>query len=285
MRIAVAVIHGAGTPDKDFARDTIAAVSQEFERLTGVKHVDQELIFEPVYWSEVFAPEQEELWGRLKESADLDYTGLRRFVIEFLADAVAYQPAANGKLNYDKVHAVLAAALNRLRKKAGPDAPLCVIAHSLGSIVAGNYFYDLQHHPGSRSANSREDVEMSPLERCHTLSLFYTLGSPMALWTLRYIDFGLPITIPTPAIYDYYPSLEGEWVNFYDKDDVLAFPLKAINEAFEEAVTEDIAVNAGGLFTSWNPLAHLSYDRNKQVAGRIAYGLAKTWRKINGKVD
>ncbi|MFC3039572.1 chemotaxis protein [Virgibacillus xinjiangensis] len=242
------------------------------------------MVFEPVYWSDIFASEQEKLWGRLQENADLDYASLRRFVIEFLADAVAYQPAANGKLNYDKVHAVLASALHRLREKAGPTAPLCVIAHSLGSIVASNYYYDLQYNRDNRDQIMLQMIGSSPLERCDTMTLFYTMGSPMALWTLRYMDFGLPIHVPSPFITTYHPELNGEWVNFYDRDDVLAFPLKPVNEAFDSAVSEDIAVNAGGLFTGWNPLSHLSYDKDEQVAGRIACGLARTWKKINGKL-
>ena len=36
---------------------------------------------------------------------------------------------------------------NALAQEAGPDAPLCVIAHSLGTIIASNYIYDLQVDP------------------------------------------------------------------------------------------------------------------------------------------
>ena len=37
--------------------------------------------------------------------------------------------------------------LAELAQEAGPDAPLCVIAHSLGTIIASNYLYDLQVDP------------------------------------------------------------------------------------------------------------------------------------------
>jgi len=33
----------------------------------------------------------------------------------------------------------------------------------------------------------------TPLERGETLTLLYTLGSPIAIWSLRYPDFGVPI--------------------------------------------------------------------------------------------
>src|SRR5699024_5352203 len=152
---------------------------------------------------------------------------LRQFVVEFLGDAIAYQPTSFGGQNYDRIHATLAETLLRLKGKAGRSAPLCVISHSLGSVVAGNYFLDLQekreYKMGEKTKQSLGDT---PLEKGDTLSLFYTMGSPMALWSVRYLDFGSPICIPAPGLVDLYPNIKGEWLNFYDRDDVLAYPLK-----------------------------------------------------------
>ncbi|WP_449355436.1 chemotaxis protein [Virgibacillus natechei] len=282
QKIAVAVIHGAGTPDEDFADEIITRVTRKFAKKLSIKNAEQELVFEPVYWSSVFEAEQAELWNRLQDSADLNYNRLRRFVIEFLADAVAYQPTALGNQNYDKVHSLVAASIQKLRDKAGSHAPLCVISHSLGSIVASNYFYDLQFARENMGMETRKCINNSPIEQCETLSLFYTMGNPMALWSLRYIDFGSPITVPSQAIQELYPLLQGEWINFYDKDDVLAFPLKGVNEAYKTAVTRDLQVNVGGLFTSWNPLSHTHYDTDDAVINPIVDGLVRTWRSING---
>ncbi|UJL45453.1 chemotaxis protein [Virgibacillus sp. NKC19-16] len=282
QKIAVAVIHGAGTPDEDFADEIITRVSRKFAKKLSIKDPEQELVFDSVFWSSVFEPEQAELWNRLQDSADLNYKRLRRFVIEFLADAIAYQPTTLGNQNYDKVHSLVAASIQKLRDKAGPDAPLCVISHSLGSIVASNYFYDLQFARENVGMETRKCISNSPIEQSETLALFYTMGNPMALWSLRYIDFGSPITVPSRAIREYYPFIQGEWVNFYDKDDVLAFPLKGLNQAYNMAVTKDLQVNVGGLFTSWNPLSHTRYDTDDSAINPIVDGLVRTWRSING---
>ncbi|GAB3052893.1 chemotaxis protein [Virgibacillus ainsalahensis] len=273
QKIAVAVIHGAGTPDENFADEMITQVSNSFADKLNIKNAEAELIFEPVFWSSVFEPDQIELWNRLQTGTDLNFHRLRRFVIEFLADAVAYQPTAMGKQNYDKIHAILAEAINRLKDRAGPRAPLCVISHSLGSIVASNYFYDLQFKRKNIGRKTMQSTSDSPIEQCQTLTLFYTMGSPMALWSLRYIDFGSPITVPSPVIPKFYPNLKGEWLNFYNKNDILAFPLKGINEAYDKVVTTDVAVNAGGFLTSWNPLSHSHYDDEKDVINPITDGL------------
>ncbi len=281
QKIAIAVIHGAGTPKENFADEIITHITKAFAKKLSMKNAERELVFEPVFWSSVFEPEQTELWKRLQENSDLNYSRLRRFVIEFLADAIAYQPTALGNQNYDKVHSLVATSINKLKEKAGAQAPLCVISQSLGSIIASNYFYDLQFKRENMGLETVKCTSNSPIEQCETLTLFYTMGSPMALWTLRYINFGSPITVPSPMISKFYPAIQGEWLNFYDKDDVLAFPLKGINEAYEQAVTKDVSVNAGGLLTSWNPLSHQNYDSDAEVITPIVDGLVRTWKAIN----
>ncbi|MGY0692065.1 chemotaxis protein [Virgibacillus sp. FSP13] len=281
QKIAVAVLHGAGTPEQNFAEEMIKKITDGFTKKFHQENLDQELVFEPVFWSAVFEGEQEKLWNRVQKEADLDYHRLRQFTIEFLADAVAYQPTTIGAQNYDKVHALLAESLCKLKKKAGPDAPLCVISHSLGSIVASNYFFDLQFRREKIGTWTKQSMENSPLEKGDTLTLFYTMGSPMALWSLRYIDFGSPIYVPSPVLKNYYPTVQGEWLNFYDKDDVLAYPLKSLNDTFQTHVTKDVAVNVGGMFTSWNPFSHSKYNTDNDVLEPIINGLVRTWKEVN----
>ncbi|MBP1950516.1 chemotaxis protein [Virgibacillus litoralis] len=279
QKIAILILHGAGTPDKHFAEKMIRCISNRFEKKLGVK--SSELEFEPVFWSAIFAGEQEELWNNLQQNQDLDYTRMRRFVIEFLSDAVAYQPTSSGGQNYDKVHKLVAKAIRKLKERAGKNAPLCVISHSLGTVVASNYFYDLQFRRENMGVETRKCTHQTPIEQCETLSLFYTLGSPMALWSMRYIDFGSPIAVPSLDLEKLYPGLKGEWLNFYDKDDVLAYPLKGLNGEYNQAVTKDVDVNAGGLLTSWNPLSHTKYDTDSEVVRAVADGLIRTWKVVN----
>ncbi|GAA0590414.1 hypothetical protein GCM10009001_02970 [Virgibacillus siamensis] len=279
QKVGVLILHGAGTPDRDFAKKLIQRISEDFRKKCGLDEVDLE--FEPVFWSAVFEKEQHELWQNMQEEADLDYRRLRQFVIEFLSDAVAYQPTNAGGQNYDRVHSLVAKSIRQLKDRAGENAPLCVISHSLGSIVASNFFYDLQHRRNNIRALTKQSSDETPIEQCETMALFYSLGSPMALWSLRYIDFGSPITVPSPGIAKHYPGLTGEWVNFYDKDDILAYPLKGLNDAYNQAVTADMEVNAGGLFTSWNPLSHAKYDTDEEVVGRITDGLITVWKTVN----
>ncbi|MFG6114880.1 chemotaxis protein [Halobacillus sp. MO56] len=279
-KIAVMILHGAGTPGDNFAAEIIQKITKRFKKRAGAR-AEEVLVFEPVWWSEIFATEQERLWERVQLDTDLDYQRLRRFTVEFLADAIAYQPTTVDDNNYDKVHELLAETLSNLEEKAGSDAPLCVISHSLGSVIASNYFYDLQVKQSNIGTRTWRRIKNTPLENGETLANFYTMGSPMALWSLRFGGFGLPIQVPAPNMDRHHPEVKGEWLNFYDKDDILAYPLKNLNEQYHAAVTEDIQVNAGGALTSWNPLSHHQYDEEDAVIDRMVDGLIRTWHEIN----
>ncbi|RBW69833.1 chemotaxis protein [Bacillus taeanensis] len=277
QKVAAAIIHGMGNQKENFAEKVIQLIQEEAKKQLKLftNDPDSQIVIESVCWADVFEEQEEELFQKLVVNEQLRWMQLRRFVIHFLADTIAYQPVKVGKQNYERVHDKVKESLYQLSKKAGETAPLCIISHSLGSVIASDYFYDLQ----AKLSVS----DLSPLEAGDTLNLFYTLGTTLPLWSLRYHDFDSPIHIPSKKLNDYYPELKGEWINFYDKDDILGYPLKNVNAEYYKAVTEDRAVNIGNVLESWNPLSHRAYLTDKDVIRPIAQGLIHTWRTINDK--
>ncbi|MBK6879916.1 MAG: chemotaxis protein [Elusimicrobia bacterium] len=275
-KLAVAIVHGVGRPEASFADGMMDGLRKRFARATG----QDGLVMQPVFWAPVIQNEENTLWARLKAGGPMDFVKLRRFMVDFAADAIAYQPAPRERDMYDAVHAVVARALRELAAAAGPRAPLCVIAHSLGTVIASNYVYDLQAEPRRRILPKavRAVLEPTPLEKGETLSGFYTLGSPIALWSLRYKDFGRPIAVPAPKLAGHHPKIKGEWINIYDQDDVIGYPLKSVNDAYKKAVAVDRAVNAGGILSSWNPASHMDYWTDDDVLDPIVDSLAKIYR-------
>ena len=284
QKIAVAIIHGVGKQDPQFADGMTQELKGRFAKELGQKIQDpaSELAILPVYWAPAVQDAEEELWRRMKRGGEMDFTTLRRFLVDFAGDAIAYQPTPKDRRIYDGIHEKFAESLNRLAAEAGEKAPLCVIAHSLGSVIASNYFYDLQHPKRPLiAARVKKKIGDTPLGRGETFTLFYTLGSPIAMWSLRYPNFGVPIQVPSPGLSKHYPDLAGEWVNYYDEDDVIAYPLKTLNEAYRKAVKADREINAGGLLSSWNPVSHLGYWTDNDVTNPIAQELVRTWRAVN----
>ena len=280
--VAVLSLHGIGRTKPGYSAPLVRAISSRVTRLLGAER-DPHLpavVFEEVNWSAVLQAEENRLWKRLHPLAPLRYQPLRHFMIDFAADAIAYQPIHSDRSAYDSIHAEVAASLGRLAAKAGENAPLCVVAHSLGTVIASNYLYDLMKKRCSFLAPSvRASINGSPIERGETLALFYTMGSPIALWSLRYPDFGVPICFPPRDLKRLHPGVEPRWVNFYDPDDVIGYPLRPLNARYAAAVTEDRPVNAGSWLTSWNPLSHTGYWANGRVADLIAFDVADAWRK------
>jgi hypothetical protein len=283
--VAVAIVHGIGRQKEDFASAIIQHLRMRVRQQLGEDPQEApRFFFQPVYWAPVLQNEEDELWGRLRKGGSLGWTGLREFMVDFAADAIAYQPIPGRRDAYDKVHAVFADSLRNLAQQAGPRAPLCVISHSLGTVIACNFFYDLQAHSSEKpliAQSVRQKLGDAPLACGETLTLFYTMGCPVALWSLRYDNFGKPIHVPSPKLRSHYANLTGEWVNFYDTADVIGYPLKELNADYRVEVTSDCPVRVGGPLTFWNPLSHVAYFGDTDVLGPIAEGLVGVWQTIN----
>ena len=214
---------------------------------------------------------------------------LRWVIVHYLGDAISYQAGVVDRDLYDGVHRRVATGLHELAAEAGPDAPLCVLAHSLGSVVASNFFYDLQATQGLHPSREQQitvapmvaaELGDTPLERGETLAWLHTLGSPLALWAQRHPDFGEPLTVPHPALARLHPRVEGRWTNVWDPDDVIASPLRPLNERYAEAVAEDRVVHVAPWWLGWSPLAHPFYWNDLGVVTPIATDLARAWHRM-----
>ncbi|MGE5179803.1 MAG: hypothetical protein ACM3PF_12005 [Bacteroidota bacterium] len=308
--IAVAFLHGIGRTEPGYSRPLADAIAARFVRTIRdeCSVPATQVVFEEVNWSGALQPSEDRLWSRF-EAAEvmshrsgifegvargpapngspaaaggnaLRWEALRHFMLDFAADAIAYQPTESDRSAYDAIHAEVASTFARLAERAGARAPLCVIGHSLGTVIASNYLYDLLKPRKSYMAPEvRARIGSTPLERGETVSLVYTMGSPIALWSLRYPGFGVPVSLPARRLARHHPDLRARWVNLYDPDDVIGYPLKPVNARYAEAVAEDRAVDVGSWLTRWNPLSHTGYWGDAGVASLIATDLAEAWRR------
>ncbi len=285
-KVAVAFIHGVGKRSQhdlldggNNMRRMALALRDEFARHMPFVEAETALAFMPCHWDIDSGLQSLEnaLFAKMKPLIRIGM--LRDIFATMLGDAVAYQQRTKTPTLYDAIHKAIALRLSRLAALAGPTAPLIIIAHSLGSVIASNYIYDWQKDIVPPQV--REMTTNTPLEQMSTLTYLFTLGSPLALWSLRFDTFGEPITVPAPLLHTYYGPMGGGWVNIYDKDDTIAFPLQSLNAAYERAVI-DQQVNVGGILEFWNPSSHLGYWLDRDVVEIIGRALAETWLAANG---
>ncbi|MGE5279388.1 MAG: hypothetical protein ACM3L6_01415, partial [Deltaproteobacteria bacterium] len=128
---------------------------------------------------------------------------------------------------------------------------------SLGTVIASDFIWDCQ---------------FKGLMKPFALGNVFTMGSPIALFALRYGAelFNQPIEVKAP----------GRWVNILDADDPIAYPLKPLNKEYDHAVLADREVSVGPL-----GVAHTRYWNAPVVHALIGRKLALDWLRADGRLD
>jgi hypothetical protein len=244
--IGVLVVHGMGVQTADFADAFIADMKARLLRL-GVE--ESCVAWRAGWWADVITDREDALWRAMSARHTLRWDALRRFVVSHFGDAIAYQRVPGERVDmYRRIHGRLREQLAGLREQMGDDRPIVVLAHSLGAAIVSNYTWDEQRSPTPGT---------SATERMRTLAGLVTFGSNIPLFTLA-LDEIVPIAFPGP---DLAPALarSARWLNFFDADDVLGWPLRPLSPRYAEAVTADIQIDVGNAFRAWNPLSHEDY--------------------------
>ncbi len=248
--LAVIIIHGIGSQEPEFANSMIAELQG---RLADADVDPNRVAWQPIHWADILFGRQEKYLKEANENNDLDFFSLRRFTITALSDAVAYQKVGdNAKAPYHRIHARIREKMGELysQQLGGAACPLVVMAHSLGGHIISSYIWDMQQHGAAG---------LSEFEQFKTHAGFITFGCNIPLFTFAYDKNDIfPIKFPGELLSDS-TRAKSKWLNYYDKDDVLAYPLKPINDAYSKVVDNDIAINSGGIFVNWNPMSHNAY--------------------------
>jgi hypothetical protein len=151
---------------------------------------------------------------------------------------------------------------------ASGDA-VSVVAHGLGSVIAFDVaYYNCRHNPDWKNFK---------------LANFFTLGSPLALFSLE-LDAKTgkpksryqPMEGTTKQTARYQFVLEdGVWYNFLDAQDIAAYPLDAYFK--DKFLVEDLVVQLGT-----DPIrSHTGYWSNVEIAERIAQCLKFDHDRLN----
>lgn len=275
-KLAVVVIHGMGSQyrSEDPPASTTPTFSKGLKRKVA-RRVGAEMddvIWHEVVWAQVFQERQKNYLKKINRS--LGYDKLRQFVVYNLSDAASYRPSEDDKdVIYEKIHEKIKNVMGVVKFQVGESGPVLIIAHSLGGHIMSNYIYDMQRH----LRTNEDPIYDTDVENMKTVAGFITFGCNIPIFLFGYPEGDIyPIKAPNQALPGdlQFPTW---WYNYYDRHDVLGYPLGKYFPRYVElkdnGALKDKAINAGKIFTSWNPLSHNGYwtDRDfyEPVADRI----------------
>ena len=258
-KVALLAVHGMGDTPRDFADELIQGLR---ERLGPTRMAD--LHVESVYYQGVFQTNQERLWQDMS-SQPLDMTKLRKFVLYGFSDAAALERNAEVKNSpYERVQQVIHDALGRAQGFVGADAPVVVVAQSLGGQVISNYLWDAQKAGGAsrgvwkdRSPTGADAEEK--FRRLRTLRFLYTTGCNIPIFLGGFPKSRIKPVATSTKGYDF------QWKNYYDEDDVLGWPLRPLSDAYAGAIHTDKQISAGPWPINMTPLSHTHYWEDVDV--------------------
>jgi len=270
-KVALLTIHGMGEQPLDYADDMRRALSHRM----GVSFANVDV--HSVYYQHLLKPNELDVWNRTRERATVRYEQLRKFILFGFADAAGLENRKEYDNSvYEQAQMEIARALLAILATRGPDTPIVLLAHSLGCQVMSSFIYDAQKRAGGgavaagiwkpgRMADSLT-AEQRKFLQCGTVRTFVTTGCNIPVFVSAHQRMDVkPIIKPNPGF---------TWLNLYDPDDALGWPLQPLEGGYETLV-EDRVVNAGQgildfMTKSWNPLSHTAYWTDDEIIKPLA---------------
>ena len=273
-QVALVTIHGMGETEPDYAATLFQTVQQGLVQPAP-------LYCGTVYYQDLLQYNEQRVWQAT--GFRLRWSKLRRFMLFGFADAAALEhrkEQPHSLYHYSQLK--IARALYLAKQQLTADGKLVLLAHSLGCHVLSCYLWDAQQAKAGvkPAAGIWRDIKRyqagisgdTPLTdddiaflRGDRLTALITTGCNIPIFVAAHaIEQIVPFTNPRRDFI---------WHNYYDKDDVLGWPLADLSDSYAALVT-DIEVNAAGGFfgwlaASWNPLSHNQYWREQTVIAAL----------------
>ena len=268
-KLALLIVHGMGDTAPDFHEELVVPLSL---RLQGAW---DRVAWRPVYYAPVLQRNERAIFDRMRPL--LRWEGLRELMLFGFSDAASLEHKKELAMSpYWQTQRLIVQQLDELFDELAGAAPLAIVAQSLGCQVMSNYIWDAQQsraYAGVWSAPLEDGVPAdSPRDRfrrMRSLQLLMTTGCNIPVFVAGH-----------SAIEPIDRSKLGadfRWINQFDPDDVLGWPLAQLSAPYA-ALVEDHAVNASGntllgRVKSLTPYSHTQYWSTEKVLDRIAGGL------------
>ena len=255
--LAVVAIHGMGDTPVGFAED----LESRLKRRLGHELFSQ-LHFDTVYYQDILQKNQNATFAAMQER-EIDYIKLRKFLLFGFSDAASLERNATADGSpYEQAQQKILNTLENCASELGSyQKPIVFIAHSLGCHVLSNYIWDAQSadaRQGIWKSMASEQTDRDDFRRLKTLRSLFTTGCNIPIFLAGFPRENIKPVTTTSGGYNF------KWHNYYDRDDVLGWPLRPLSPAYEQTIYRDKEINAAGGFfgtfwRGWNPLSHMGY--------------------------
>lgn len=264
QKLGILIIRGSGGTGFERQKRFIKKVNK---RLTKNGINTNQLVYEFIDWYEPMQSQQELLIERMFENKALKLRSklLRRLLITNIADLINF----GGKPNfpnqiYEHTQSLVYKSITRLQMQLNNNAPMIIIASSMGTEIINNYIWDRQH------SGQNDPKGTTAFERFETLVGLFTFGNNIPIFSpSTKIEDLRPIQFPAQNILPEFKNI-AIWENYYDKNDPLGYPIKFINKYYDDANVIDIQIAVGNLLSFWNILSHFGYWTSKKLQKRIS---------------
>ncbi|MCF8371965.1 MAG: hypothetical protein K9H64_10105 [Bacteroidales bacterium] len=255
-QIIVLTIPGIGTKKPGYSEKLENDV-RKFAKKTSLKDNFRIIESRPFSVTEI-DDNQDDTFRRLDATNNLGgILSPRKFVMEAFGDGVTFERNASDPDGpYQKIHRYLKEKIEEVNQimLAYDKAILVIVAASMGAHLLSTYIWDADHNRGI--------FEAAPSTEKNNLR---------NLWYLATIGCNIPLFISglqeSQVIAFDKRNVDFTWDNFYDKDDVLGWPLRQLSPSYNTLVT-DYQINTG-LYVG----AHVRYwkdnDFTKPFTGKL----------------
>jgi hypothetical protein len=235
----------------------------------------------PVLYQDLLQDNERKVWKALSAASPMHYGEIRQFVLYALGDAVGLEVR---KSETDSVYLLaqlrVAQALFAASQAVGTSGTVVLVSQSLGCQVLSNYFYDAQKaaRGDAVAAGIWSDIDahaqavagrpFSAEEKAFLggrgCRRWLSTGCNIPVFIAAHHRMAIRPIEPLPG-----RSADFQWLNLYDPDDVLGWPMAGLSDEYARLV-EDRPINAGQglvdwIFKSWNPMSHTTYWTDDDV--------------------
>lgn len=178
---------------------------------------------------------QKSLYTRIDAANQLGgYLSFRKIVMQSFGDGVTFEHKPQDiNSTYQRIHGYLKGFFQELNQKMQEteNPVLVIVAASMASHILSTYIWDADNSQGIFAK-----IPANKTNNLRNLNYLVSLGSNIPLFVSGLSESKIQ------AFEKRNPDFV--WDNFYDKDDVLGWPLKPLSESYQ-ALVNDYQINTG----------------------------------------